>query len=182
MIQAQQQARLAPPAMRNHGARHGQVRIYIVLLLASLAYNYSFVLIDFLRPFLVRDLHMTLANTALLYSAQGAGVILGSLAVPVFASRWGCRRILAVATWPIRLRPMGSSLFHGGHIISLFAPLLVVTVARSYPLVFGMALAPLTFLVAALLWWSLPETLRTGVLYRGFSAETPEASLKPKPV
>ena len=429
MIKAPPQARSNRQATRDPGARHGQVRIYLVLLLASLAYNYSFVLIDYLRPFLVRDLHMTLANTALLYAVQGAGVILGSFAVPVFASRWGCRTILAAATlclalltwgnlvsvtfyqwavlrfgvgimlagsyissttmlanffpprvrgrllaicastfsvalliagsvgaavadrgwrvliwisilgplavaaltwtvlpddrvlqvygesdtaadapvtggswtemligrrryltlaclllaglnfsgyqfysgfittylmtvrhydaslagvfviidgvgtlvgsiawgaiadwkgrrinalgfvlaalfigamliapprtlllcalefgyalclsttscwaayfaelFPIRLRPMGSSLFHGGHIISLFAPLLVATIARSYPLVFGMALAPLTFLAAALLWWTLPETLRTSVLYRGFSAEAPEAT------
>jgi predicted MFS family arabinose efflux permease len=415
-------------ATAHYFARDAQVRIYVVLLLASLAYNYSFILIDYLRPFLVRDLHMTLADTALLYATQGAGVILGSFAVPVFASRWGSRTILAlstlclalltwgnlvsgsfhewaalrfgvgimlagsyitsttmlanffpprirgrllaicgatfsvalliagsvgaavgesgwrvliwisilgpltvaVLTWvalpddrgmrvygdsdtataeavtggswtemlsgrrryltlaclllaglnfsgyqfysgfittylmtvrhydaslagvfviidgigtlvgsiawgaiadwkgrrinalgfvlaalfiaamlvapprtpllcalefgyavclstascwaayfaelfPVRLRPMGTSLFHGGHVISLFAPLVVATVAKSYSLVFGMSLAPLTFLAAAVLWWTLPETLRTGVLYRGFNADAPEA-------
>ena len=76
--------------------------------------------------------------------------------------------------FPVRLRPMGTALFHGGHIVSLTAPLIVATVARSHSLATGMALAPLTFLVAAILWWSLPETLRSSRLYRGFSAEVPE--------
>jgi len=79
--------------------------------------------------------------------------------------------------FPIRLRPMGTSLFHGGHIISLFAPLLVAMLARSHDLIFGMALAPVSFLIAALLWWLLPETLRTSRLYRGFVAEQAEASV-----
>ena len=74
--------------------------------------------------------------------------------------------------FPVRLRPMGTSLFHGGHVVSLFAPLIVATVATHSSLVVGMALAPATFLLGALIWWRLPETLRTSRLYRGFSAET----------
>lgn len=70
--------------------------------------------------------------------------------------------------FPVRLRPMGSSLFHGGHVISLFAPLLVTTVANQHSLVLGMAMAPATFLVAALVWWWLPETLHSSKSYRGF--------------
>jgi dipeptide/tripeptide permease len=66
---------------------------------------------------------------------------------------------------------MGSSLFHGGHVLSLFAPLIVTTVAQGHSLVLGMALAPLTFLAAAILWWLLPETLRTSSLYKGYSPE-----------
>jgi MFS family permease len=80
--------------------------------------------------------------------------------------------------FPIRLRPMGTALFHGGHVISLFAPLIVAMITQSYSLVIGMALAPLTFLVAALLWWTLPETLRTCRAYRGFVAEAGEASAR----
>lgn len=73
--------------------------------------------------------------------------------------------------FPVRLRPMGTALFHGGHVISLMAPLIVATVARSHSLAAGMALAPATFLAASILWWLLPETLRTSRLYRGFNAE-----------
>ena len=38
--------------------------LYAVLLLASLAYNFSFILIDYVRPFLVQDLHFSLRCTA----------------------------------------------------------------------------------------------------------------------
>lgn len=73
--------------------------------------------------------------------------------------------------FPVRLRPMGTSLFHGGHVISMFAPLAVTAVAAHAPLAFGMAFAPLSFLAAALIWSRLPETLRTGRRYKGFAPE-----------
>jgi predicted MFS family arabinose efflux permease len=73
--------------------------------------------------------------------------------------------------FPVRLRPMGTSLFHGGHVISLAAPYVVATVSQHHTLGVGMALAPFTFVLAAVIWWSLPETLRSSRLYRGFRAE-----------
>lgn len=73
--------------------------------------------------------------------------------------------------FPVRLRPMGTSLFHGGHVVSLFAPIIVTVVAAHSSLIVGMALAPATFLLRGLIWAFLPETLRTGSFYRGFSAE-----------
>ena len=91
----------------------------------------------------------------------------------VCLSATNCWAAYFAELFPVRLRPMGTSLFHGGHIVSLAAPLIVATVARSHSLAAGMALAPLTFLVAAILWWSLPETLRSSPLYKGFSAEAP---------
>ncbi|QMW22052.1 MFS transporter [Sandaracinobacteroides saxicola] len=75
--------------------------------------------------------------------------------------------------FPVRLRSMGTSLFHGGHIVSAFAPILVTVVAAQAPLAFGMALAPLSFLIAAAIWFGLPETLRRARGYRGFDPETP---------
>ena len=79
--------------------------------------------------------------------------------------------------FPVRLRPMGTSLFHGGHIVSVFAPIVVTVVARHFSLAVGMALAPATFLLGAVIWAMLPETLRTGVLYRGFTADAPQRGL-----
>jgi len=93
------------------------------------------------------------------------------LGYAVCLSAANCWAAYFAELFPVRLRPMGTSLFHGGHVISLLAPLVVATVARSYPLGVGMALAPLTFLAAAALWWSMPETLKTGRFYRGFRAE-----------
>ena len=68
--------------------------IYGVMLAASLSYNYSFILIDYVRPFLVRDAGMTLAQTTLLYSVQAAGVILGSFLMPGFVTRFGSKTAL----------------------------------------------------------------------------------------
>ena len=61
--------------------------------------------------------------------------------------------------FPVHLRPMGAALFHGGRIISFFAPALVALIAESYGLTAGMALAPVAFIVGAVLWYRLPETL-----------------------
>lgn len=55
--------------------------------------------------------------------------------------------------------------------MSLFAPIIVTVVAAHSSLIVGMALAPATFLLRGLIWAFLPETLRTGSFYRGFSAE-----------
>ena len=70
---------------------------------------------------------------------------------------WG---VYFTEIFPAHLRPYGAALFHGGHIISLGAPLLVSWAAGRWGLVFGMSLAPIVFLCAALLWSRLPETLR----------------------
>lgn len=73
--------------------------------------------------------------------------------------------------FPVRLRPMGASLFHGGHVISLGAPVVVTVAAAHAGLAVGMALAPATFLLGAVIWALLPETLQRSLLYRGFDAE-----------
>ncbi len=70
--------------------------------------------------------------------------------------------------FPVHLRPMGAALFHGGRIISFFAPLLVALMAEFYGLTAGMALAPVAFIVGAVLWYRLPETLTSGRYYKGY--------------
>ena len=77
--------------------------------------------------------------------------------------------------FPVRLRPMGTSLFHGGHIISIGAPLLVALVAAHASLAVGMALAPAAFLVAAAVWFTLPETLPRSRAFRGFDPDAAAA-------
>ena len=71
-----------------------RLALYAILLIASLSYNFSFILIDYIRPFLVRDLGMPLDRTALLYAVQGSGVIIGALIVPPLVSRLGSRFVL----------------------------------------------------------------------------------------
>lgn len=90
------------------------------------------------------------------------------LAYAVGLSCTNCWAAYFAELFPVRLRPMGTSLFHGGHVISLFAPLIVATIAAHAPLAIGMALAPLSFLAAAIIWSQLPETLQTGRRFKGF--------------
>jgi MFS family permease len=77
---------------------------------------------------------------------------------------WG---VYFTEIFPSHLRPYGAALFHGGHIISLSAPLLVSWAAGRWGLVIGMGLAPIVFVCGALLWSTLPETLRSARGYRG---------------
>ena len=93
------------------------------------------------------------------------------LAYAIGLSCTNCWAAYFAELFPVRLRPMGTSLFHGGHLISLFAPFAVTLVAARFPLAVGMALAPLSFLVAALIWSTLPETLRSGRRYTGFAPQ-----------
>lgn len=90
------------------------------------------------------------------------------LAYAVGLSCTNCWAAYFAELFTVRLRPMGTSLFHGGHVVSLFAPLIVAAVAAHAPLAVGMSLAPVSFLLAAILWATLPETLKTGRTYRGF--------------
>lgn len=91
------------------------------------------------------------------------------LAYAVGLSCTNCWAAYFAELFPVRLRPMGTSLFHGGHVISLFAPLIVATIATQAPLAVGMALAPLSFIAAAIIWARLPETLKTGRRFNGFA-------------
>ena len=89
---------------------------------------------------------------------------------------WG---VYFTELFPVHLRPMGAALFHGGRIISLLAPSAVALIAESYGLTTGMWLAPLAFLIAAILWLMLPETLKVSRFYKGF---VPAENAKPKRV
>lgn len=184
------------------------------LLLAGLNFSAYQFYSGFITTYLTTVRHFSASLTGLFVGIDGAGTLAGSILWGWLADRYGRRLnavgfalaalfivlflIAPVATpilvviefgyavclsctnvwaayfaelFPVRLRPMGTSLFHGGHIVSLFAPVIVTIVAAHSSLLVGMALAPATFFLGALIWATLPETLRTGVLYRGFSAE-----------
>ncbi len=61
--------------------------------------------------------------------------------------------------YPEHLRAMAASIFGWGRIVSLFGALLAGAVAQRFGLVAIMYVGAATFAAAALLWWSLPETL-----------------------
>lgn len=61
--------------------------------------------------------------------------------------------------YPEHLRAMAASIFGWGRVVSLFGALLAGAIAQRFGLVTIMYIGSVTFAVAALLWWSLPETL-----------------------
>lgn len=100
-------------AVRRSAASIGggeRVAIYVLLLFASFAYNYNFVLIDYIRPFLTRGGGMTLAETAWLYTGQGTGVLIGSVIAPVLVSRFGTRHVLAASLVALAVLTTGNEL------------------------------------------------------------------------
>ncbi len=69
---------------------------------------------------------------------------------------WG---IWFTEIFPTRLRSYAAALLHGGHILSIVAPLIIAIMAARYGITAGMATAPLMFLAGALIWRTLPETV-----------------------
>ncbi len=61
--------------------------------------------------------------------------------------------------YPEHLRATAASIFNWGRIVSLFGALLSGAIAQRFGLPTIMYVGAATFLVGALLWWSLPETL-----------------------
>jgi MFS family permease len=61
--------------------------------------------------------------------------------------------------YPEHLRATAASIFNWGRVVSLFGALVAGAIAQRYGLPTIMYLGGLTFLLAALVWWSLPETL-----------------------
>ncbi len=61
--------------------------------------------------------------------------------------------------YPSHLRSTAASIFNWGRIISMTAPLITAPLAQAYGLAPVMSLAAVSFLLAAGVWWSLPETI-----------------------
>jgi len=61
--------------------------------------------------------------------------------------------------YPEHLRATAASIFNWGRIVSLFGALLAGAIAQRYGLQTIMYIGGITFLLGAIVWWSLPETL-----------------------
>ena len=62
--------------------------------------------------------------------------------------------------YPPHLRSTAASLYHWGRIFSFFAPLLTAALVQRHGFASSMQLASVCFVVAALIWLRLPETVR----------------------
>ncbi|EMQ61120.1 MFS transporter [Vibrio cholerae] len=65
--------------------------------------------------------------------------------------------------FPAHLRSYGAALFHGGRIIGMWAPMVLIFIKERTDLQTAMWGSPIVWVVAGLLWLSLPETLKGGL-------------------
>lgn len=77
--------------------------------------------------------------------------------------------------FPSHLRSYGAALFHGGRIIGMWAPMVLIFIQERTDLQTAMWGSPIVWLLAALLWLSLPETLKGGVFDKSKKAESAKA-------
>ena len=72
--------------------------------------------------------------------------------------------------YPAHLKSTAASIFNWGRIFSFFAPLLTGQIAEHFGLAVTMTIASVVFSLAAIIWLSLPETLKRS------AGEAPEAA------
>lgn len=71
-------------------------------------------------------------------------------------SAWG---VWFAELFPERLRPHGAALFHAGHIFAMGAPLFISAFSDRLGLAWLMACGAIVYVVGAVVWLALPETL-----------------------
>lgn len=74
--------------------------------------------------------------------------------------------------FPAHLRSYGAALFHGGRIIGMWAPMVLVFIQERTDLQTAMWGSPVVWILAGLLWLSLPETLKSGLFSKNKDTET----------
>ncbi len=80
--------------------------------------------------------------------------------------------------FPAHLRSYGAALFHGGRIIGMWAPMVLIFIKERTDLQTAMWGSPIVWIVAGLLWLSLPETLKGG-LFDKRKSNQPKLTRKP---
>ena len=61
--------------------------------------------------------------------------------------------------YPPHLRSTAASIFNWGRVISMTAPLITAPLAEAFGLALVLCLASVSFLIAAIIWRTLPETV-----------------------
>ncbi len=77
--------------------------------------------------------------------------------------------------FPAHLRSYGAALFHGGRIIGMWAPMVLIFIKERTDLQTEMWGSPIVWIVAGLLWLSLPETLKGGLFDKRKSTQPANA-------
>ena len=101
-------------------------------------------------------LYINVPSNPVLYGlvgfAYGFGLVCSGVWGPYFAE-----------LYPEHLRATAASIFNWGRIVSLFGAVIAGAIAEAFGLRAIMYVGALTFALAALLWWTLPETLPSRV-------------------
>jgi MFS family permease len=71
-----------------------RILIFLLLLCSEFLYGWAWNSVDVLRPFLRDSLHLSLLQAGSLYSAQGAGALIGAIVWGQLADRLGRRNVL----------------------------------------------------------------------------------------
>lgn len=71
------------------------IAAFAFLMVAEFFYSWSWYSVDILRPYIRDALHLTLTQAGSGYSAQGAGALIGAIAIGQLADRFGRRRMLS---------------------------------------------------------------------------------------
>ncbi|BET41628.1 MFS transporter [Atlantibacter hermannii] len=76
-----------------------RVAAYLAILVGYFFYCYNFVIIDYVRPYIVEAYDgISLANTAQLYTWQSVGALIGALSCAWFATKFGKKSTLIAIT------------------------------------------------------------------------------------
>ncbi len=97
-------------------------------------------------------MYLTFANSVPLLFALGCAYGL-MISASVIWGPW------IAELYPPHLRSTAASIFNWGRIISFFAPIITASVAEAYGLRSAMMLAAIALGGAAIIWWTLPETI-----------------------
>jgi MFS family permease len=77
--------------------------------------------------------------------------------------------------FPAHLRSYGAALFHGGRILGMWAPMVLIFIQERTDLQTAMWGSPIVWIIAGLLWLTLPETLKGGVFHKEKKVEKASA-------
>lgn len=102
------------------------------------------------------------AGLILVYLFAPLGVVGLEIVAFLYGAALACSTVWGpwlAELYPQHLRSTAASIFNWGRIVSFMAPLITGQVAERFGLQVTMSVASLTFVVAALIWLRLPETL-----------------------